>query len=201
MAPKLEFLVDIVKRFDGLVHVVGPITIKNDVESMGALFFEWSLATERDHMGAFHIGFMPLFDDRYTKGKCAFKIVEYGAYGIPSVASKVGANVDVVVQGETGFLVETDEDWEEALQKLLMESNLAPSECDQYIQNICDELSKNEYNQMKIDGFERILKSMKITVNKSVLKELFAYLDINKNGQFDSIDFFGARCASPACSV
>ena len=91
--------------------------------------------------------------------------------------------------------------FQEALQKLLLESYLAPSECDQYIQNICDELSKNEYNQMKIDGFERILKSMKITVNKSVLKELFAYLDINKNGQFDSIDFFGARCASPACSV
>ncbi len=127
MAPKLKLLVDIVKRFDAVVHVVGPITIQNDVESKGALFFEWSLATERDLMGAFHIGFMPLFDDRYTKGKCAFKIVEYGAYGIPSVASRVGANIDVVVQGETGFLVETDGDWEEALQKLLANPELRAS--------------------------------------------------------------------------
>lgn len=127
MAPKLEFLVDIVKRFDAVVHVVGPITIKNDVESKGALFFEWSLATERELMEAFHIGFMPLFDDRYTKGKCAFKLVEYGAYGIPSIASSVGANVDVVAQGETGFLVESDEDWEEALQKLLTNPELRAS--------------------------------------------------------------------------
>jgi glycosyltransferase involved in cell wall biosynthesis len=127
MAPRLRFLVEIVKRFNAVVHVVGPITIQNDVESKGANFFEWSLATERDLMGAFHIGFMPLFDDRYTKGKCAFKIVEYGAYGIPSVASSVGANIDVVVQGETGFLVESDQDWEEALQKLLTNPELRAS--------------------------------------------------------------------------
>jgi glycosyltransferase involved in cell wall biosynthesis len=124
MAPKLAFLVGIVKHFGAVVHVVGPITIQNDVEAKGAKFFEWSLATERNLMGAFHIGFMPLFDDRYTKGKCAFKIVEYGAYGIPSIASSVGANLDVIVQGETGFLVETDEDWEEAIKKLLTNPEL-----------------------------------------------------------------------------
>jgi glycosyltransferase involved in cell wall biosynthesis len=124
MAPKLAFLVNVAKQFGAVVHVVGPVTIQKDVEAKGAKFFEWSLATERNHMGAFHIGFMPLFDDRYTKGKCAFKIVEYGAYGIPSIASSVGANLDVIVQGETGFLVETDEDWEEAIKKLLTNPEL-----------------------------------------------------------------------------
>jgi glycosyltransferase involved in cell wall biosynthesis len=127
MAPRLDFLVDIAKRFNAVVHVIGPVTVQNDVETKGARFLQWSLATERDFMKAFDVGVMPLFNDRYTKGKCAFKIVEYGAYGIPSVASSVGANVDVVVQGETGFLVETDEDWEEALQKLLTNPELRAS--------------------------------------------------------------------------
>jgi glycosyltransferase involved in cell wall biosynthesis len=127
MAPRLDFLVDIAKRFEAVVHVIGPVTVQSDVETKGARFLQWSLATERDFMKAFDVGVMPLFNDRYTKGKCAFKIVEYGAYGIPSVASSVGANVDVVVQGETGFLVETDEDWEEALQKLLTNPELRAS--------------------------------------------------------------------------
>lgn len=124
MSPKLDFFVNIAKRFNAVIHVIGPITIQNDVENKGAQFLQWSLATERDHMKAFHVGVMPLFNDQYTKGKCAFKIVEYGAYGIPSVASSVGANIDVVVQGETGFLVDTDEDWKDALIKLITNPEL-----------------------------------------------------------------------------
>jgi glycosyltransferase involved in cell wall biosynthesis len=124
MSSRLVFLVGLAERFGAVVHVIGPVTIQDDVKTKGAKFLEWSLATEREHMEGFNIGVMPLFDDRYTRGKCAFKIVEYGAYGIPSVASSVGANVDVIVQGETGFLVETDEDWEQALTTLLTDPEL-----------------------------------------------------------------------------
>jgi glycosyltransferase involved in cell wall biosynthesis len=123
-APKLDFLLKIANRFDAVVHVVGPITIRDEVTKKGGIFLEWSLSTERDHMSAFHIGVMPLFDDLYSKGKCAFKLIEYGAFGIPSVASAVGANKDVVVQNETGFLVNTDSEWENALKRLLTDSNL-----------------------------------------------------------------------------
>ena len=124
LAPKLDFLVVVAKRFKAVVHVIGPVTIRDDVTCKGALFLEWSLSTEREHMAAFHVGVMPLFDDRYTKGKCAFKIIEYGAFGIPSVASSVGANLDVVVQGETGFLVDSDLEWQDALKKLLTNPEL-----------------------------------------------------------------------------
>lgn len=121
---KLRFLVEIARQHQAVIHVIGPITIQGDVIDKGAVFLEWSLSTERDNMAAFHIGIMPLFDDRFTKGKCAFKIIEYGAFAIPSVASKVGANIDVVVQGETGFLVDSDSDWEIALTQLLTSSDL-----------------------------------------------------------------------------
>jgi glycosyltransferase involved in cell wall biosynthesis len=124
LLPKLRFLVEIAQQHKAVVHVIGPIPIQGDVIDKGAVFLEWSLSTERDHMAAFHIGIMPLFDDRFTKGKCAFKIIEYGAFAIPSVASKVGANIDVVVHGKTGFLVDSDLDWEIALTQLLTSSEL-----------------------------------------------------------------------------
>jgi glycosyltransferase involved in cell wall biosynthesis len=124
LMPKLDFLVTIAQQYQARVHIVGPITIQQDVISKGAVFLEWSLSTERDYIAAFHIGIMPLFDDRFTRGKCAFKIIEYGAFGIPSIASKVGANETVILQGETGFLVDSDLDWEIALKHLLTSPKL-----------------------------------------------------------------------------
>lgn len=124
LLPKLNFLVEIAQQHQAAVHVIGPITIQDDVTNKGAVFLEWSLSTERNHMAAFHIGIMPLFDDRFTRGKCAFKIIEYGAFAIPSVASKVGANNDVVIQNETGFLVNSDLDWKIALIQLLTSPEL-----------------------------------------------------------------------------
>ncbi|WP_232548924.1 glycosyltransferase [Propioniciclava soli] len=38
------------------------------------------------------VGLMPLPDGRYERGKCAYKLLQYGAAGLPAVVSPVGAN-------------------------------------------------------------------------------------------------------------
>lgn len=38
------------------------------------------------------LGIGPLDDTRYARGKCAYKLLQYGAAGLPIVASPVGAN-------------------------------------------------------------------------------------------------------------
>jgi glycosyltransferase involved in cell wall biosynthesis len=48
--------------------------------------------------------------------------------GLPCIASPVGANVDIVVDGKTGFLANTKEEWLHCLQEFhnnrdLIESN------------------------------------------------------------------------------
>ena len=78
---------------------------------------EWSEALEVEVINTFDIGIMPSPDDEWSRGKCAFKLIQYMACGVPVVASKVGANIDVV-QGACGFLAETDEDWLNALRWL-----------------------------------------------------------------------------------
>jgi glycosyltransferase involved in cell wall biosynthesis len=77
----------------------------------------WSEATEIELINGFDIGVMPLPDDEWARGKCAFKLVQYMACGVPVVASPVGANVDVVGT-RCGLLAGNEGEWLQALRFL-----------------------------------------------------------------------------------
>ena len=82
-------------------------------------FSLWHEDTEVEELQAIDIGLMPLRDDLWTKGKCAFKLIQYMAIGIPSVVSPVGANCEVLVEGKTGYFASTTEEWVDRLQCLI----------------------------------------------------------------------------------
>jgi glycosyltransferase involved in cell wall biosynthesis len=77
----------------------------------------WDEASEIHQINRFDVGVMPLTDDNWARGKCAFKLIQYMACGVPVVASRVGANVDVVTP-QCGFLVENATGWLSALRAL-----------------------------------------------------------------------------------
>jgi glycosyltransferase involved in cell wall biosynthesis len=79
---------------------------------------QWSPQTEDRTIASAGVGIMPLTDDDWARGKCAFKLLQYMAQGLPCVASPVGANRDVVVDGETGFFAADTEEWQRALSAL-----------------------------------------------------------------------------------
>lgn len=85
---------------------------------------EWSTESETQSLKTAGIGIMPLTDDEWSRGKCAFKLLQYMAAGLPCVASPVGANKNVVVEGETGFHAETSEQWKASLHQLLSSKEL-----------------------------------------------------------------------------
>ena len=80
---------------------------------------EWSLASETRELQGFDIGIMPMPDNNWTKGKCAFKIIQYMAVGIPSVASPVGMSADIINDGQNGFLASTEAEWIDRLSRLI----------------------------------------------------------------------------------
>jgi glycosyltransferase involved in cell wall biosynthesis len=84
----------------------------------------WSPESEVTGLATADIGLMPLSDDAWTRGKCAFKLIQYAAASLPCVASDVGANREVVLEGENGFLVEEGGSWEKPLAKLLESAEL-----------------------------------------------------------------------------
>jgi len=79
----------------------------------------WSSATEAASLATAHIGIMPLSDDEWARGKCAFKLLQYMAASLPCVASPVGANTEAVIEGVSGFHAKHLEDWERALELLI----------------------------------------------------------------------------------
>lgn len=78
---------------------------------------KWQEATEIALINSFDVGIMPLYDDEWARGKCAFKLIQYMACGVPVVASRVGANIDVV-QPDCGMLASDDNEWLEALRTM-----------------------------------------------------------------------------------
>ncbi len=84
----------------------------------GVTCLPWSEETEVDCLHRFDVGIMPLSDDTWSQGKCAYKLIQYMAVGLPVVASPVGTNLKVVRPGENGFLATTPEEWLQALRSL-----------------------------------------------------------------------------------
>ena len=95
--------------------------------NFGKLDVEWILwkpDTASREICNFDIGIMPLPDTEWTRYKCGFKLVQYMAAGIPAIASPIGVNQEMIRVGENGFLPVTQEDWYQALKKLLTDPAL-----------------------------------------------------------------------------
>jgi len=88
-------------------------------------FILWRPGIENDLLPRFTIGIMPLVDSEWARGKCAFKMLQYMAAGVPVVASPVGANGVVLAEGHIGFAADSTQDWIEALIGLLEDFELA----------------------------------------------------------------------------
>lgn len=95
-----------------------------DLEGVEVVKLKWSSDTEIKDLQSIDIGLMPIRDDHWSRGKCGFKILQYMASGAVPIATAVGANNDIVINGETGYLAKNDEDWVRAIKKLVADRDL-----------------------------------------------------------------------------
>jgi len=90
-----------------------------EVEAM-----QWQADTELDDLAAIDIGVMPLPDDKWSKGKCGLKALQFMAMGIPTVCSPVGVNTDIIQDDQNGFVASTEDEWVDKLSRLLRSREL-----------------------------------------------------------------------------
>jgi glycosyltransferase involved in cell wall biosynthesis len=79
----------------------------------------WSLETQAVDLAGSDVGLAPLPDNRFTRGKCGFKILQYAAAGLPVVTSPVGVNADYVKDNVTGFLAKNHSEWVDRITRLI----------------------------------------------------------------------------------
>lgn len=75
----------------------------------------------------FDIGLAPLEDTTFTRSKSYIKALEYGALGIPVIASDVGPYREYVEDGGTGFLVRSESEWIDRIRLLVDDPELRES--------------------------------------------------------------------------
>ena len=108
------------------LHIVGILDIPKDMKPFGNQivthdYVDWdklpALISEVD------INLAPLVDSIFNRAKSEIKWIEAALVKVPTVASKIGAFSDEVVDGETGLLA-TDDEWFDKLESLVLSLEL-----------------------------------------------------------------------------
>lgn len=82
---------------------------------------QWTIDSFTDVIASSDIGISPLADTPYARGKCAYKILQYAASGVPIVGSPVGAN-NLALRRLHGMSATTIDDWIGALLEMISSS-------------------------------------------------------------------------------
>ncbi|MCE9595948.1 MAG: glycosyltransferase family 4 protein [Planctomycetes bacterium] len=115
---------ELAKRIDYRLVVISNAELA--IEGVHVENIAWSLEGQERELARCDVGIMPLeIDSPWSQGKCAYKLLQYMASGLPVVATKVGMNAQVVEHETNGLLVSTDAEWTVALERLLRDRTLA----------------------------------------------------------------------------
>ena len=112
-----DALREICTRHRAIVRAVGA---DDRVRSIGD-FVEvvpWRLGIDAELCDLGDIGIMPMPDTAYARGKSAYKLLQYAAAGLPSVASSVGASAQIA-RSIGATCVSAQDEWVDALDHLL----------------------------------------------------------------------------------
>jgi glycosyltransferase involved in cell wall biosynthesis len=124
-APYLQSLVEPLQKF-GQERTVRLLVVGAPAPTIpGVEVIEqpWSLEQEVPLIQQFTVGVMPLPESEWARGKCAYKLIQCMACGIPVIASPVGANLDVVPP-PCGILASSADQWLAAFRQLAADADL-----------------------------------------------------------------------------
>jgi glycosyltransferase involved in cell wall biosynthesis len=104
--------------------IIGSGRSSLDVDGVTVDMRPWSLEREIDDLRACDVAVYPLATDEWAQGKSGFKAIQYLSCGIPYVASPVGIVANIGTPGVTHFEARTENEWLEALSRLLTDGAL-----------------------------------------------------------------------------
>ena len=122
----LDFIVPIIKLLEEKYPIQFlVISDRNPDYALSSLkYCKWNKETEIDDLAKLDIGIMPLTNNEWAEGKCAFKGLQYMSLGIATVMSPVGMNNQLIRHGDNGYLANTELEWIENLSNLIEDKQL-----------------------------------------------------------------------------
>lgn len=89
------------------------------LDSDRVTFVPWTSEGEVDFIRSLDVGLMPLRDDDWARGKCAYKMLLYLACGVPTVTTPVGVNAQLLTAAEVGLPARDLGAWTDAVLALM----------------------------------------------------------------------------------
>ncbi len=126
----LPFLKELAPAFDQLASKYNSLELKiicNDFfecNKMPVVKKMWKLEDENSDLHDIDIGLAPLPNHEWTKGKCATKLLQYLAKGIPVVCSPVGIHNEIVKDGVNGLFATSNQEWIDKIKLLIVDKAL-----------------------------------------------------------------------------
>ncbi|WP_223808989.1 glycosyltransferase family 4 protein [Rufibacter hautae] len=109
-------------EFDFSLLVIGDQDFKMEGVEVNAI--PWDESTEVEDLSKIDIGLYPLPNEEWVLGKSGLKALQYMALGVPTIATAIGANFRVIEHGVSGFLVNSPEEWLQAIRALVKDEEL-----------------------------------------------------------------------------
>ncbi len=119
--PYLALLSPILSRLSLNYDIELRIICNEPIEMPGVKikFIPWQLDTQEQEIAQFDIGVMPLPDSEHASGKCGYKALQYMAAAVPTVASNVGINNEIIDHVVDGLLTGAVSEFYPALKHLI----------------------------------------------------------------------------------
>lgn len=113
----IPFLEKANKKFKDL-RLVNISDIKLESDLIKIKNIAWSESGQYREIKSAKVGLAPLDNSNWSKGKCAFKLLQYASAGLPIVSSDVGYNSILIKEYESGMLANKGSDWVNNIAKL-----------------------------------------------------------------------------------
>ena len=104
------------------LHIIG--NFEYQLKNVDLKVKQWSLDEEIEQMQCLDIGLYPLPLNDWVQGKSGLKAIQYMAFGIPTIATKVGNTPNIITDHQEGILVNKKEEWITAIKELILDNNL-----------------------------------------------------------------------------
>lgn len=155
-------LPDIVRFLDATplarFRLVSNFTLEEVREHPQVEQLSWSESTEIDQLRSFDVGLMPLDDSNSARGKCAFKLLQYMAVGVPFIATDIGMNSSLDAS-QGGVLVKPGASWLEPLRELHADAALRSSFAEHGRRFVCEHYAAEKIAARYREVFSRLLHS------------------------------------------
>jgi len=116
---------ELIKRgYNFEVLIIGDANFKFSTTKIKTKTLPWRLETEVEDLKKIDIGLYPLPDEQWVYGKSGLKALQYMALGIPTIATNIGANSRIIKNNSNGYLVTTESEWTNVIERLINSTEL-----------------------------------------------------------------------------